>query len=188
MEIFMSEHDGQGILHRGLQGEPWKQPDPTRVGGLVLASSFPNSQVMKTARTKFTCMSRRTSKYPDGKKMRRHDVAHVEWTLRSFSWSSSPRILSEWPQGRHMWQLFSWILNQFLSVKLKPGCLQLLWENQASHHGPHSCISGLYKHRPGRKCLLLASLCYNRKCCCFLYLSCSQFLHGKLCLPWGSRM
>lgn len=114
--------------------------------------------------------------------------SHVEWSLRRFSWSSSPQMFSKWPQGRHMWQLVSLMLNQFLSVKLKPGCLQLLWENQTSHQEPYSCILGLYKHRPERKCLLLASLCYNRKCCCFLYLSCSQSLHGKHCLPWGPRM
>lgn len=95
---------------------------------------------------------------------------------------------AKWPQGRHIWELVSLMLNQFSSVKIKPGCFQLAWENQDSHHGPHSCILELYKHRPGRKCLLLASLCYNRKCCCFLYLSCSQSLHGKHCLPWGFRM
>lgn len=146
---------------------------------------LPKQSMMTNARTKFTSMSRRISRHADGKEMRRHDVAHVEWSLRC-SWSSFPQMLSKWPQGRHVWQLFSLMLNQFWSVK--PGCLQLVGENHDSHHGPHSCISGLYKHSPGTKCLLLASLCYNRKCCCFLYLSCSQSLHGKHCLPRGPRM
>lgn len=154
MEIFMSGHGGQGILHQVLRGEPWRQPDPTRVGGLVLVSSLPNSQWWQVQ-----------GQNPDGKEMRRHDVAYVEWSLRRFSWSPSPEMLSKWPQGRHRRQLVSLTLNQFLSVKLKPGCLQLVWENQASLCGPHSCILGLYKHRPGRKCLSLASLCYDRKCC-----------------------
>lgn len=153
-----------GIEGRATKTAWARQGWGTCAGQLLPKQSAP---VMTNARTKFTCTSRRNSKHPDGKEMRRCDVVHVERSLRRFSWSSSPQMLSGLRADTYE-NWFSLMLNQFSSVKIKPGCFQLAWENQDSHHGPHSCILELYKHRPGRKCLLLASLCYNRKCCCFL--------------------
>lgn len=65
------------------------------------------------------------------------------------------------------------MLNQFSSVKLKPGYSQMAGGNIAADLGPDSCILGLYKHRLWRRYLLLAFLHQNRKCCSFLYLICS---------------